>query len=207
MYFFRDSLLKCEVRTVSEWDVLRYGLLHGRLPASYKVSEAHLIIQCMQRFLSFLTHLSLCLSRCHGRVVIREGNATADTVCQPFTSNIQPQTTTKEPHFETGSPSTSPVKMTADFVLETPVNFSQSIPLLHATENKEGTVNDLLWSVSSITRETFIRIVTSLSFSVCLLCVSVSIFISVSCTHCRCCWRTNFADCHCSAVSMESNTG
>lgn len=39
VYFFRDSFLKCEVRTVSGWDVFQYSLLHGPLPASYKVSE------------------------------------------------------------------------------------------------------------------------------------------------------------------------
>lgn len=103
----------------------------------------------------FLTHLSLCLSRCNGRVVIREGNATADTVCQPFTSNIQHQTTTKEPHVETGFPSTSPTMTTTDFVLDTAINFSRSIPLLHTTlsENKQGTVNDVFCSVGSM-RET-----------------------------------------------------
>lgn len=144
------------MRTVSEWDVLRYGLLHGPLPASYKVSEAHLIIQCIQQFLSFLTHFSLCPSRCHGQVVIREGNATADTVCQPFVINVKPRTATKEPHVETGFPTASPTMMTTGFDLEKATNFSQIIPLVHTvlSENTQGTVNELLCSVGSIMRET-----------------------------------------------------
>lgn len=88
-----------------------------RIPAGLIQSEDRRIyIQLFWELRSFDLSLSLflCLSSCRGRVVVRQGNATADTVCQPeaIISPIESLTSTKEPHAEIGFTNVSAMMIT-----------------------------------------------------------------------------------------------
>lgn len=56
------------------------------------------ILSCLE--LRSLTSVSLFLCSCYGRVVVKKGDATSDTMCEPPNANTQSQTSTKNPPTE-----------------------------------------------------------------------------------------------------------
>ncbi|XP_070759201.1 tumor necrosis factor receptor superfamily member 1B [Enoplosus armatus] len=103
----------------------KYTLCRGGYGVSVP-GTANSDVKCEQcpdgTFSDTVSHTVPCRlhTNCHGRVAIRKGNATSDTVCAPeaLISNTQPQTSTKEPHteivFTTASTMTSTVSATSD---------------------------------------------------------------------------------------------
>lgn len=159
---------------------------------------------------------------CVGRGVVSQGNATADAMCGPeaVVSGTKRQTTTKEPRGEIQLTTASPTTTVTDLVPESTVDVLPSVtPLPRQTKlwDEEGTANYSLHPIGSIMKnllsvqlffkKIIIMIIICISFSICLPCVSVSVFASVVCL-CWFCCSTHFADCClCSAMSKENGSG
>lgn len=216
-----DSDVKCEQcpdgtfsNTVSYTDPCR--------PHTKWLKDSRIYIQLFWELRS-LTSLSLflCLSSCHGRVVVRRGDATADTVCQPeaIISTIESLTSTKEPHAEIGFIKASammitdskdprgPTDSTLSFSLsvsEAAFNHStKSPPPNTAPDSKLGTRTDFFAFRSSHYEKTVKSVSQRVSLSAPALCRCV--FLSVSCGHRLRHWSANSFHHHHSAVLLENN--
>lgn len=101
-------------------------------PHTKWVQEAQIMYNALTNVAFWLDH-ALCLYRCHGSAVVREGNATADTVCEhQGLTTTQPQKTTKTPDtssvFMTSSTMSSIVLANSDSTLAALFNHSTKSP-------------------------------------------------------------------------------
>lgn len=129
-----DSDVKCErcpdgtfSDSVSSMDRCR--------PHTKWVKDSHICIQLFWELRS-LTSLYLCLFSCHGRVVVKKGDATSDTECESevLTSSTWLQNSTEWPHIEilltTASTVMSTVSATSDS--KTPRGVTDSTPTFNS---------------------------------------------------------------------------
>ena len=136
----RDGVLRCEVWTVSYWEVFRHKILHGPLSASHRVSEGrtHTVLSSLE---TQTFDLVLCFSySCHGKAVVKQGNTSSDTLCEEGVVNsklLQDTTKGYQPGtlFSTSSTIRSTVLAISDATLSVSATVSNEV-FYHSTTSQ-----------------------------------------------------------------------